>query len=231
MQTPKSILVVDDDVRILKAVGEALRQEGFKVETALDGETALTLCRSGRPDLVVLDIGLPGLDGFEVCGRIRMSGSQVPVLILSARGDDVDKLVGFRLGADDYLTKPFNIAELVMRVRAILRRTVSSPPAPSADRLQIGGLDMDRSTHRVTMNGNPVELTPREFKLLWLMASHPGQVFSRETLLERFWPEETSTDQSSVTVYMRRLREKIEANPSDPEHLKTVWGIGYKLEM
>jgi len=231
MQTPKSILVVDDDLRILKAVGEALRQEGFRVETAMDGETALTICRMGRPDMVVLDIGLPGLDGFEVCGRIRMSGSQVPILILSARGDDVDKLVGFRLGADDYLTKPFNIAELVMRVRAILRRSVSSPPAPSADRLSIGGLEMDRSTHRVTMNGKLVDLTPREFKLLWLMASHPGQVFSRETLLERFWPEETSSDQSSVTVYMRRLREKIEANPSDPDHLKTVWGIGYKFEM
>ncbi|HYG56684.1 MAG TPA: response regulator transcription factor [Symbiobacteriaceae bacterium] len=229
MQTTKSILVVDDDTHILKAVGEAMRQEGFRVETALDGETALMLCRSNPPDLVVLDIGIPGLDGFEVCGRLRMGGNQVPILILSARGEDADKLVGFRLGADDYMTKPFNISELVMRVRAILRRTASTPPPP-AERVTAGPLQMDRVTHQASVRGMPVDLTPREFKLLWLMATHPGQVFTRETLLERFWPEVTSADQSSVTVYIRRLREKIEANPSDPAHIKTVWGIGYKFD-
>lgn len=230
MPTNKFILVVDDDTKILKAVGEGLRQEGFRVETALDGETALSLCRNTPPDLVILDVGIPGLDGFEVCGRLRMGGSQVPILILSARGDETDKLVGFRLGADDYLTKPFSMGELVMRARAILRRTGNNGQPSSADRVQAGSVEMDRATHRVTVNGNQVELTPREFKLLWLMATHPGHVFSRETLLEKFWPEESGADQSSVSVYIRRLREKIERNPSAPDHIKTVWGIGYKFE-
>jgi DNA-binding response OmpR family regulator len=230
MPTNKFILVVDDDTSILKAVGEGLRQEGFRVETALDGDTALSLCRNNPPDLVILDVGIPGLDGFEVCGRLRMGGSQLPILILSARGDETDKLVGFRLGADDYLTKPFSLGELMMRVRAILRRTSNQGQPSSTDRVQAGTLEMDRASHRVTVNGAAVELTPREFKLLWLMATHPGQVFSRETLLERFWPEESGADQASVSVYIRRLREKIERNPSNPDHLKTVWGIGYKFE-
>jgi DNA-binding response OmpR family regulator len=230
MGTIKEILVVDDDIKILKAVGEALRQEGFRVQTALDGETAVTLCRNSRPDLMILDIGIPGLDGFEVCGRVRMSGNQMPILILSARGDETDKMIGFRLGADDYLTKPFSVGELVMRVRAILRRTQPAAPVAPSDHVAVGNLEIDKATHRVTVDGHAVELTPREFKLLWIMATHPGHVFSRETLMERFWPEENGTDQSAVTVYIRRLREKIEANPSDPDHLKTVWGIGYKFE-
>jgi len=230
MGTTKEILVVDDDTKILKAVGEALRQEGFRVQTAVDGETALSLCRNTRPDLMILDVGMPGLDGFEVCGRVRMSGSTVPILILSARGEETDKLVGFRLGADDYLTKPFSVGELIMRVRAILRRTQPTAPAAPVDRVAAGDLKMDKTTHRVTVEGRSVDLTPREFKLLWLMATHPGHVFSRETLMERFWPDENGADQSSVTVYIRRLREKIEKNPSDPAHLKTVWGIGYKFE-
>jgi DNA-binding response OmpR family regulator len=229
MSTNRKLLVVDDDAKILKAVGEALRQEGYSVFTAPDGETALELCRKQTPDLVVLDIGMPGLDGFEVCGRLRAGGAQLPILILSARGDETDRVVGFRMGADDYLTKPFSITELILRVRAILRRSGNTMPTPApSDHLAAGVLEIDRATHRVAVRGEPVELTPREFHLLWLLASHPGQVFTRDVLLERIWHGDG--DHAAVTVYIRRLREKIERTPGDPAHIKTVWGIGYKFE-
>lgn len=231
MPNSKQILVVDDDPKILKVVGEALRQESYQVVTAPDGETALQICRQHPLDLLVLDVTMPGIDGLEVCGRLRASGSHVPILILSARGDETDRVVGFRLGADDYLTKPFSISELVLRVRAILRRAGGiSPVQTSADRISAGPLEMDRTTHTASVRGEALELTPREFEMLWLLASHPGQVFSREHLLERIWRSEFDGDQSAVTVYVRRLREKVENNPSDPDHIKTVWGIGYKYE-
>lgn len=227
----KRVLVVDDDAKILKVVGEALRQESYSVHIASSGVAALECCRQWQPDLIILDVAMPGLDGFEVCGRLRSGGSQVPVLILSARGDETDRVVGFRMGADDYLTKPFSISELVLRVRAILRRAAGSTgPHAWGSQLSSGDLQMDRETRRVQVGGQPVELTPLEFELLWLLATHPGQVFSREALLERVWQSNFSGDQSSVTVYIRRLREKIEQKPSDPAHLKTVWGIGYKFE-
>jgi DNA-binding response OmpR family regulator len=229
MSVNRRVLVVDDDAKILKAVGEALRQEGYGVFTAPDGESALDLCRKHGPDLVVLDVGLPGLDGFEVCGRLRAGGAQLPILILSARGDETDRVVGFRMGADDYLTKPFSITELVLRVRAILRRSGSGAAvASSSDRVSVGDLEMDRTTHRVTLRGETVALTPREFHMLWLLASHPGQVFTREVLLERLW--QGDGDHAAVTVYIRRLREKVERTPGDPAHIRTVWGIGYKFE-
>lgn len=231
MPGSKQILVVDDDPKILKVVGEALRQESYQVVTAPDGETALQVCRQHPLDLLVLDVTMPGIDGLEVCGRLRAGGSQVPILILSARGDETDRVVGFRLGADDYLTKPFSISELVLRVRAILRRAGGmSPVQASGDRISAGPLEMDRTTHTASVRGETLDLTPREFEMLWLLASHPGQVFSREHLLERIWRSEFDGDQSAVTVYVRRLREKVEKNPSDPAHVKTVWGIGYKFE-
>lgn len=231
MPNSKQILVVDDDPKILKVVGEALRQESYQVVTAPDGETALQICRQHPLDLLVLDVTMPGIDGLEVCGRLRASGSHVPILILSARGDETDRVVGFRLGADDYLTKPFSISELVLRVRAILRRAGGIPPVQtSGDRISAGPLEMDRTTHTASVRGEALELTPREFEMLWMLASHPGQVFSREHLLERIWRSEFDGDQSAVTVYVRRLREKVESNPSDPAHIKTVWGIGYKYE-
>lgn len=174
---------------------------------------------------------MPGLDGLEVCGRLRSGGSQVPILILSAKGDETDRVVGFRLGADDYLTKPFSISELLLRVRAILRRAgTEGQPAVASERVTVGEIVLDRSTRRAAVRGVYIELTPREFEMLWLFATHPGQVFSRDALLQRLWQSDFTGDQSAVTVYIRRLREKIERNPSDPDHLKTVWGIGYKFD-
>jgi len=233
MGASKTVLVADDDTKILKVVGEALRLEGFTVVTAVDGQQALQLCHQYKPDLLVLDVTMPSLDGLEVCGRLRSGGSQVPILILSARADETDRVVGFRLGADDYLTKPFSISELVLRVRAILRRTGAVAPVASTippDHVAAGDLEMDRSTHTVLVRGQSVELTPREFHMLWLLATHPGQVFSREVLLERIWQSDFEGDHSAVTVYIRRLREKIEVTPGDPAHIKTVWGVGYKFE-
>jgi len=230
MPSNKTILVVDDDAKILKAVGEALRQEGYGVQTVADGQAALEWCRQSHPDLIVLDVMIPGMDGLEVCGRLRSAGSQVPILILSARGDETDRLVGFRLGADDYLTKPFSISELVLRVRAILRRMSSTGTAIAPDRAQVGDLEMDRTTHQARVQGELVDLSPREFQMLWLLATHPGQVFSREVLLQRVWQSEYVADQSVVTVSIRRLREKVERTPANPEHIRTVWGIGYKYE-
>ncbi|HLN62491.1 MAG TPA: response regulator transcription factor [Symbiobacteriaceae bacterium] len=231
MSGPKRILVADDDAKILKVVGEALRQEGHIVETASDGARALQLCRSFHPNLVILDVMMPELDGLEVCGRLRAAGSQVPVLILSAAGDEMDRVVGFRMGADDYLVKPFSLSELLLRVKAILRRLHQEMPVPSGDRVTAGDLVMDRATRQTTMGGAPITLTPREFELLWLLATHPGQVFTRELLIERIWESNYEGDPSVVAVYMRRLRERIERNPSAPDHLKTVWGIGYKFEL
>ncbi len=232
MALAKQILVADDDPKILKVVGEALKLEGYQVVTAVNGNAALQVCRQSAPDLIILDITMPGLDGLEVVHKLRTHGSQVPILILSARGDETDRVVGFRLGADDYLTKPFSISELVLRVRAILRRAGAPAPVPIAtpDRISAGDLVIDRVAHQVTVRGTCVELTPLEFKLLWLLASNPGQVFSRDHLLERVWQSEYEGDQAAVTVYIRRLREKIERNPGDPEHIKTVWGIGYKFD-
>jgi DNA-binding response OmpR family regulator len=231
MSGSRRVLVADDDTKILKVVGEALRQDGYTVMTATDGATALQLCRSWGPHLVVLDVMMPAMDGLEVCSKLRAGGSQVPVLILSACGDETDRVVGFRLGADDYLTKPFSISELLLRVKAILRRSSSAAPTASDDRVQAGELVMDRATRRTTMRGKPLELTPREFELLWLLAAHPGQVFARDALLEHIWESDYQGDPSVVAVYMRRLRERIELKPSEPDHLKTVWGIGYKFEL
>lgn len=231
MPWTKTILVADDDAKILKVVGEALRQECYNVVTAVDGTEALQLCKQHKPHLVILDVMMPGLDGLEVCGRLRSGGSQVPILILSAKGDETDRVVGFRLGADDYLTKPFSISELLLRVKAILRRAgTEGQPAVASERIKLGDIDLDRSTRRASVRGAEIELTPREFEMLWLFAAHPGQVFSREALLQRLWQSDFTGDQSAVTVYIRRLREKIERNPSDPDHLKTVWGIGYKFD-
>lgn len=230
MLAPKRILVVDDDAKILKVVGEALREEGYEALAASDGPGALAAYHKYSPDLIVLDVMMPGMDGFDVCNRLRTDGAQVPVLMLSARCGEVDKMVGFRLGADDYLTKPFSINELIMRVQAILRRTCSANSTVEGCRIAIGPLVMDKITRAVSMDGRPIDLTPREFLILWLLAARPGQVLSREQLLEQAWGSDGNGDETAVSVYIRRLREKIEANPGDPRHLKTVWGIGYKYE-
>jgi DNA-binding response OmpR family regulator len=231
MASPKRILVVDDDPKILKALDQALRKEGYEVMRAADGEEALALAREEEPDLIVLDIMLPKLDGFEVCAKIRAL-SNVPILILSARGEEMDKVVGFNVGADDYLTKPFRLSELVLRVRAILRRTAAAAPSLITDGapIRFKEMEINRAARSVTVRAKQVELTPKEFDLLWLLASHPGNVFSREAILQRVWHSDYTGDEAALTVCVRRLREKIEHDPGNPEYIKTIWGIGYKFE-
>jgi len=228
--TKKRILVVDDDPKILKALDQALQQEGYEVYRAEDGLEALRLAQSLKPDLMILDIMLPKMDGFEVLAQLQATDS-IPTLILSARGEEMDKVVGFNVGADDYLTKPFRLSELLLRVKAILRRT-SGPARPAAEEqvLRFRDIEINRSSRTVVVRGQPVEPTPREFDLLWLLASHPGHVFSREALLQRVWHSDYSGDEAALTVCVRRLREKIERDPGHPEFVKTIWGIGYKFE-
>ncbi|HWI60816.1 MAG TPA: response regulator transcription factor [Symbiobacteriaceae bacterium] len=231
MASPKRILVVDDDPKILKALDQALRKEGYEVLRAADGEEALAIAREEDPDLIVLDIMLPKLDGFEVCAKIRALNN-VPILILSARGEEMDKVVGFNVGADDYLTKPFRLSELVLRVRAILRRTGSTAPNMVAEGapIRFREMEINRAARSVMVRTRSVELTPKEFDLLWLLASHPGNVFSREAILQRVWHSDYTGDEAALTVCVRRLREKIEQDPGNPEYIKTIWGIGYKFE-
>jgi len=228
--TKKRILVVDDDPKILKALEQALQQEGYEVLKAEDGLQALRVAQDAKPDLMILDIMLPKMDGFEVLAQLQSTGG-IPTLILSARGEEMDKVVGFNVGADDYLVKPFRLSELLLRVRAILRRT-SGPAAPvDEDRpLQFKDIEISRSSRTVIVRGQQVDLTPKEFDLLWLLASHPGHVFSREALLQRVWHSDYSGDEAALTVCVRRLREKIERDPGHPELVKTILGIGYKFD-
>ena len=226
----KRILVVDDDPKILKALDQALQQEGYEVYRAEDGLQALEMARKVKPDLMILDIMLPKMDGFEVLAQLQSTGG-VPTLILSARGEEMDKVVGFNVGADDYLVKPFRLSELLLRVRAILRRTAGAGAPVDEDRpLKFKDIEINRSSRTVVVRGKPVDLTPKEFDLLWLLASHPGHVFSREALLQRVWHSEYSGDEAALTVCVRRLREKIERDPGHPELIKTIWGIGYKFD-
>jgi len=230
MPSPKRILVVDDDPKILKALDQALRKEGYDVLRAADGEEALALSRDVEPDLIILDVMLPKLDGFEVCAKIRALNN-VPILILSARGEEMDKVVGFNVGADDYLTKPFRLSELVLRVRAILRRTAPTPSfVADGHPIRFRDMEINRSARTVTVRTKQVELTPKEFDLLWLLASHPGNVFSREAILQRVWHSDFTGDEAALTVCVRRLREKVEQDPGNPEYIRTIWGIGYKFD-
>ncbi|HHW44779.1 response regulator [Desulfofundulus thermobenzoicus] len=218
------ILLVDDEISIKRVVEQTLEREGFAVDYAADGLAARDLFARRRPDLVILDVMLPEIDGFELCRRWR-EVSDVPILILSAKGDIVDKSVGFNCGADDYLTKPFSPVELVLRVKALLRRSRQG----RTDRVETAGLQIDASQRRVWVDGREVELTPKEFDLLWFLARHPGRVFTREQIFEHVWGDDVLSDLSTVTVFMRRLREKIEADPRKPRYLKTIWGVGYKF--
>jgi DNA-binding response OmpR family regulator len=199
--------------------------------TAADGEEALRQVAEHSPDLVVLDVMLPRLDGLEVCRRIRAT-SNTPVIMLTARGDETDKLVGLGIGADDYLTKPFSPRELVARIKAVLRRSVpAAPPQPGADStLKFPGLRINPRTRTVETDSGQVELTAKEFDLLYFLASHPQEVFTRTQLLDQVWDYSYYGDTSTVTVHVRRLREKIESDPMRPRYIKTVWGVGYKFE-
>lgn len=227
----RRILVVDDEPTIREVVGQYLELEGFAVQRAADGLEALRMAEAFPPDLIVLDLMLPGIDGLEVCRRIRAT-SAVPILMLTARGDEEDKLVGFGLGTDDYLTKPFQPRELVARVQAIMRRVgaVSAPAIMLDDALRFGGLVIRPQLHEAARDGMPLDLTAKEFDLLHFLSSHPRQVFTRQQLLDQVWDYEYFGDGNTVTVHMRRLREKVERDPARPHHLRTVWGVGYKFE-
>ena len=223
-----TILVVDDERNIREVVSLYLRRDGHTVVSAVDGEEALRLHRQHRPDLVVLDLMLPGLNGLEVCRRIQAE-RRVPLIMLTAKGDEEDRIIGLGMGADDYVVKPFSPRELAARVAAVLRRageTETRTPTPKA--IETGTLRVDPDTREVWVRGIPVVLTMREFDLLYYLASHPGRVLTRDQLMDAVWGD-TFADTSTVTVHMRRLREKIEDDPTQPQFLLTVWGVGYRF--
>ena len=233
-----TILIVDDEVTIREVVRKYLEQEGFRVIEAETGPTALHLLHQERPDLIVLDIMLPGLDGFTITRSLRdpvnghaplTANGHIPIIMLTARSDEADRLLGFELGADDYVTKPFSPRELIMRVKAVLRR--SAPSAPNVSQpLVMGDLSLDAAMHSVKRGSETITLTSTEFELLYFLARHPRQVFNRAQLLDKVWGYEYYGDDSTVTVHIRRLREKLERDPSTPEYILTVWGVGYKFE-
>ena len=219
----KSILVVEDEQKIVQLVRDYLENAGFQVNSAGDGRQALEKTRQLKPDLLVLDLGLPGMDGLDVIRSVRRE-SPVPIIVLTARSEESDKLVGLELGADDYITKPFSPKELVARVRTRLRRDT----APAPERLEIGDLSIDVAGHVVSRDGKPINLTPLEFDLLVALARKPWQVFTREVLLEQVWGYRHAADTRLVNVHVQRLRSKIEQDPERPEIVVTVRGVGYK---
>jgi two-component system response regulator ResD len=231
MDAGARVLVVDDEPIVREVLSRYLTRAGFEVSAAADGQAALEIFEASRPELVVLDLMLPRVDGLEVFRRIRASDGAA-VIMLTARGEETDRVVGLELGADDYVAKPFSPREVVARVRAVLRRTREVATADGGRRevLRFRGLEIDPGTREVSVDGREVELTPKEFDLLRLMASSPRTVFSRLRLLDELWDVAYEGDPSTVTVHIRRLREKIEADPSNPRHLLTVWGAGYRFE-
>jgi len=228
------ILIVDDEPAIVAALRERLEREGFAVLVAASGEQALAMLAESPPDLLLLDVGLPGIDGFELLRRLRAQGLAVPVILLTARGDEIDRVVGLELGADDYVVKPFSARELAARVRALLRRAaevatlraqVAAAPALPPAQLQI-----DQARRRASFRGTPLDLRPREFDLLALLASHPGQVFSRDALLRQVWGQVGFLDARTVDVHVRRLRAHLIAiDPQAAELIQTEWGVGYRF--
>ncbi|MBC7324854.1 MAG: response regulator transcription factor [Moorella sp. (in: Bacteria)] len=227
MRALAKILIVDDEPAILELVAFNLEQAGFTTITASDGAEALQKAAAEKPDLIILDVMLPSIDGFEVCRNLRARGN-TPILMLTARREEVDRVLGLELGADDYLTKPFSPRELVARVRAILRRAAENQHQPDGI-LSLGDLVINPAGHVVTVKGKPVDLTLKEYQLLHLLAENRGRVFSREALLERLWEGEYYGDTRTIDVHIRHLREKIEENPSNPRYIITVRGVGYKF--
>jgi two-component system response regulator ResD len=224
------VLVVDDEPIVRDVLGRYLSRGGFEVTTAEDGDAALERFAAAPPDLVLLDLMLPGVDGVEVFTRIR-AGHDTPVILLTAKGEETDRLVGLEIGADDYVTKPFSPREVVARVRAVLRRAGGSNVVPAdAQPLRFDGIEIDPAARTVAVEGRPVRLTPKEFDLLQYLAEHPGRVCGRVELLEEVWDFAFDGDPATVTVHIRRLREKIEKDPSRPRHLVTVWGAGYRFD-
>ena len=227
--TAQRIFVVDDEPQILEVLKLYLRREGFRVDTATDGEAALAAFETYSPDLVVLDLMLPKIDGLEVFRRVRAKCA-VPVIMLTAKGDEVDRVLGVELGADDYIVKPFSPREVVARVKNVLRRASQPLADPTENSIAYGDVRIDPRTRKVQVGQRKIDLTNKEFDLLFFLAKHPGQVFTRAQLMDQVWGYEFYGDASTVTVHMRRLREKIETNPAEPRYLATVWGVGYKFE-
>ena len=221
------VLVIDDEPAIRDAVAYALRSDGFDVEEAADGETGLEKALSGDNDVVVLDLMLPGMPGTEVCRRLRAE-SAVPVIMLTARGAEIDRVLGLEIGADDYVTKPFSMAELIGRIRAMLRRR-ELDRSGAGGKLQIGTLELDPMRHEARVDGEPKRLTPSEFKLLLLLAEQPERVFSRREIMQHLWDSEYVGDQRACDIHISNLRQKVERDPASPERIVTVRGVGYKL--
>ncbi|HKE54148.1 MAG TPA: response regulator transcription factor [Actinomycetota bacterium] len=225
-QTEQTILVVDDEAAISEAVRARLSSEGFRVVLAADGPQALELADAEQPDLVVLDLMLPGMDGLEVCRRLQ-TRRWVPVLMLTARTEEADKVAGFAVGADDYLTKPFSLRELTVRVRAILRRVERISSTPSSDPIELGGLSIDPSRRKVSLDGEEVQLTPLEFEILLAMARDPGVVFTREQLMDRVWGYRDYAGGRVVDSHVARIRRKLGEDGAEPRFVRTVHGVGY----
>ncbi|MCI6120675.1 response regulator transcription factor [Bariatricus sp. SGI.161] len=223
----RRVLVVDDEKLIVKGIRFSLEQDGMEVDCAYDGEEALKLARENAYDMILLDVMLPKHDGFEVCQQIR-EFSDVPIVMLTARSDDMDKILGLEYGADDYITKPFNILEVKARIKAIMRRVSKSNQSKANDKIIVkGDMTIDCESRRVVIGKKEVNLTAKEFDLLELLAMNPNKVYSRENLLNIVWGYEYPGDARTVDVHIRRLREKIEMNPSDPKYVYTKWGVGY----
>jgi DNA-binding response OmpR family regulator len=226
---PKRILVIDDEPMIVEPVSYNLKQEGFEVVTATDGEAGLKLAETGNFDLILLDLMLPGIDGLEICRTLRKQ-SEIPIIMLTAKEGEIDRVLGLELGADDYITKPFSMRELLARVKAVLKRTGTAEPVSQGQTINCDGLKIDLLGHEVLVNGEVVNLSSKEFELLRVLASHPGQVLTREQLLDLVWGNDYFGDTRTVDVHIRWLREKIEADPGAPQFILTVRGTGYKFK-
>ena len=221
------VLVVDDEKLIVKGIRFSLEQDGYEVDCAYDGEEAIEMAKKTEYDIVLLDVMLPKHDGFEVCQAIR-EFSDMPVIMLTAKGSDMDKILGLEYGADDYITKPFNILEVKARIKAIIRRTAKQEKkADTAGRIQAGDMTIERDNRRVYIEGREINLTAKEFDVLELLATHPNQVYSREKLLTMVWGADYPGDARTVDIHIRRLREKVETNSSEPKYVHTKWGVGY----
>jgi two-component system, OmpR family, alkaline phosphatase synthesis response regulator PhoP len=228
--TPR-ILMVDDEKDIVDLVAYNLEKEGYETLKALDGEKALQLVRTKTPDLVVLDLMLPGIQGLEVCKRIRKDPetASIPIIMLTAKGAEIDKIVGLEVGADDYITKPFSVKELLARIKAVLRRSEARRAAGQAEVFEFKGLHIDFKSYEVTVDGKRVDLSPTEFRLLKFLSRNPGRVYSREQILDRVWGDEAFVEPRTVDVHIRRLRSRIEHDESSPDYIVTVRGAGYKF--
>ena len=223
----KRVLVVDDEKLIVKGIRFSLEQEGMEVDCAYDGEEAYNMAKAKEYDMILLDVMLPKMNGFEVCQAIR-EFSDVPIIMLTAKGDDMDKILGLEYGADDYITKPFNILEVKARIKAIIRRNKKREPVAEKPRLLVeGDMTIELESRRVSIAGKDINLTAKEFNILTLLLFHPNKVYSRDDLLKEVWGSDALGDGRTVDVHVRRLREKIETNPGDPKYIQTKWGVGY----